>query len=131
MMKLTTAELMDAFREMTVLELAGFTAAFEEQFGVNPAANAGHVVSDLRYDGPPPEAEEEPAVVDVVLSEIGGKKIQVIKEVRQLTGLGLKEAKDKVESAPVVILEDAEPDAASRALEILAAAGAVAVLRYR
>jgi large subunit ribosomal protein L7/L12 len=128
MMKLTTAELLDAFREMTVLELGEFTAAFEEQFGVSAAPMPA--VGEFRHDGEPAAAEaEEQTAFDVVLSEVGDKKIQVIKEVRQLTGLGLKEAKDKVEAAPVTIMEGADADTARRAVEQLSSAGATAVLR--
>lgn len=126
MMKLSKGELLDAFREMSVLELSEFTRAFEEQFGVSASPQVAP--AQVLPDAAEPEAEEQ-TFFDVILSEVGTQKIQVIKVVRQITGLGLKEAKDKVESAPVAVLEGVDADAAARAFDALAAAGAVAVMR--
>src|SRR5215208_4567573 len=98
MAKLSTAELLDAFKELTLIELSEFVKEFETTFGVTAAAPAAP-----SGDGAAPE-EEESDEVDVVLEAAGDKKIQVIKEVRSLTSLGLKEAKDLVEAAPKAVL---------------------------
>ncbi len=126
MAKLTTDELLDAFKEMTLIELSEFVKLFEDTFGVTaaapvavaaaaPAAGCGDAAA---------EAEEEINEVDVILESAGDKKIQVIKEVRALTNLGLKEAKDLVEAAPKPVLEKVTRDAAAKAKEALEAAGA-------
>jgi len=125
MAKLTSEELLDAFKEMTLIELSEFVKQFEETFGVTAAAPvavaAAPAAGGAAADAP---AEEESSEVDVVLESAGDKKIQVIKEVRALTSLGLKEAKDLVEAAPKVILEKVAKDAAAKAKEQLEAAGA-------
>jgi large subunit ribosomal protein L7/L12 len=125
MAKLTTDELLDAFKEMTLLELSEFVKQFEDTFGVTAAAPvavaaaapAGAGTSDAG-------AAEEQDEFDVILDSAGDKKIQVIKEVRALTSLGLKEAKDLVEAAPKAILEKVAKDAAEKAKEALEGAGA-------
>jgi large subunit ribosomal protein L7/L12 len=120
-----TSELLDVFKNMTVLELNEFLKAFEEEFGVTAAAPAPV------YGGPGPggggaaaEAVEEKDEFDVILSAAGDKKIQVIKEVRSLTSLGLKEAKDLVDGAPKPVLEKVAKDAAEKARAQLEGAGA-------
>jgi large subunit ribosomal protein L7/L12 len=128
MTKLTTAELIDAFREMTVLELAEFTAAFEGRFGVS-AQTAVTVSPDGPADPDVGDEEDVQDEFDVFLEKVGDQKIQVIKAARALTGLGLKEAKDLVESAPVAVLKGAGAEAAARAKADLESAGAVAALR--
>src|SRR4029453_15249326 len=101
MAKLSTDELLDAFKEMTLIELSEFVKQFEETFEVTAAAPVA--VAAVGGAAAPAEAEAEKGSFDVVLEGDGGKKIQVIKVVRELTGLGLKEAKDAVESAPKAI----------------------------
>jgi len=122
MAKLATAELLDAFKEMTLLELSEFVKEFEDTFGVTAAA----AVAAPAVGGPaaPVEAEEEKDEFDVILEAAGAKKIQVIKEVRTITSLGLKEAKDLVEAAPKAVLEKANKEAAAKAKDALEAAGA-------
>ena len=126
--KLSSSDLLDAFSQMTVLELAEFTRSFEETFGVTAAvplpAPAPAVPGDQDRDEPPEQDE-----LDVVLQAAGDKKIQVIKEVRALTKLGLKEAKDLVDGAPAVVLARVSPDDAGRAKALLEAAGATVLLR--
>jgi large subunit ribosomal protein L7/L12 len=127
MAKLSSTDLMDAFREMTLLELAEFVKDFEEAFGVTAAVSQQGLP-------PAPPAEEVPeedeqTEFDVVLTATGDKKIQVIKEVRAFTRLGLKEAKDLVERAPVTVLERADKATADRAAEALRGAGGTAELR--
>ncbi len=125
MAKLTTDELLDAFKEMTLLELSEFVKQFEETFGVTAAAPVAVAASGAPAGGgAAAEAAEEQDEFDVVLESAGDKKIQVIKEVRSLTSLGLKEAKDLVEGAPKPILEKVAKDAAEKAKEALEAAGA-------
>jgi large subunit ribosomal protein L7/L12 len=124
MAKLTNEELLDAFKEMTLIELSEFVKQFEETFGVTAAAP---VAVAAAATGAPAAAEEEEEVsneVDVILTSAGDKKIQVIKEVRALTSLGLKEAKDLVEAAPKAVLEKVTREAAAKAKEQLEAAGA-------
>ncbi|MBA2698157.1 MAG: 50S ribosomal protein L7/L12 [Nocardioidaceae bacterium] len=125
MAKLSTDELLDAFKEMTLLELSEFVKQFEDTFGVTAAAPvavaAAGAPSGSAGDAAAAEEQDE---FDVVLESTGDKKIQVIKEVRSLTSLGLKEAKDLVESAPKAILEKVAKDAAEKAKEALEAAGA-------
>jgi large subunit ribosomal protein L7/L12 len=126
--KYTTEELLEAFGQMSVLELSEFTGAFEEQFGVSAQAvvPAGPGVLP---DGGDVAEEEQQTEFDVVLDSIGDKKIQVIKEVRAITGLGLKEAKDLVESAPVSVLKAATLDETTAAVGRLETAGASVTVR--
>jgi large subunit ribosomal protein L7/L12 len=124
----STTELLDIFKNMTVLELNDFLKAFEEEFGVTAAAPAPV------YGGPGPGAEapaaaEEKDEFDVILSAAGDKKIQVIKEVRSLTSLGLKEAKDLVDGAPKPVLEKVSKEDAEKAKAQLEAAGATVELK--
>jgi large subunit ribosomal protein L7/L12 len=125
MAKLTTAELIDAFKELTLIELSEFVKAFEETFEVTAAAPAAVAVAAPAGGGDAPADEvEEKDSFDVVLETVGDKKIQVIKEVRALTSLGLKEAKDLVDSAPKVVLEGVNKEAAEKAKAQLESAGA-------
>ena len=126
MAKLSTAELLDAFKELTLIELSEFVKEFETTFGVTAAAPvavaaAGPVAGG---DAGAPAEEEASDEVDVILEAVGDKKIQVIKEVRTLTSLGLKEAKDLVEAAPKAVLEKVTKEAADKAKEALEGAGA-------
>ena len=125
MAKLSTEELLGQFKELTLLELSEFVKAFEEEFGVTAAAPVA-VAAAPAAGGAGGAAEEaaEQDEFDVVLESAGDKKIQVIKEVRGLTSLGLKEAKDLVESAPKPILEGVAKDAAEAAQKKLQDAGA-------
>ncbi len=125
MAKMSTDELLDQFKEMTLLELSAFIKEFEEAFDVKAAA-AGPVMMAAPGGGGGggAEAEEEQSEFDVVLTGAGDKKIQVIKEVRALTSLGLKEAKDLVDGAPQTVLEKVTKEAADKAKETLEAAGA-------
>jgi large subunit ribosomal protein L7/L12 len=127
MAKLSTDELLDAFKEMTLLELSDFVKQFETTFDVTAAAPvvAGGPV------GPAVPAEEvaEQDEFDVILEAAGDKKIQVIKEVRTLTSLGLKEAKDLVDGAPKPVLEKVDKAAAAKAKEALEAAGATVTVK--
>ena len=124
MAKLSTDELLDAFKEMTLLELSEFVKQFEETFGVTAAAPVAVAAAGPAGAGGGEEAVEEKDEFDVVLEAAGDKKIQVIKEVRALTSLGLKEAKDLVESAPKAILEKVNKESADKAKEALEGAGA-------
>ena len=128
MAKLTTVELLDAFKEMTLLELSEFVKQFEDTFGVTAAAPVA-VAAAAPAGGGGEAAVEEQDEFDVVLESIGEKKIQVIKEVRTLTSLGLKEAKDLVEAAPKAILERVDKAAADKAKEALEGAGATASIK--
>jgi large subunit ribosomal protein L7/L12 len=128
MAKLSTEELLGQFKELTLLELSEFVKAFEEEFGVTAAAP----VAVAAAAGAPAAAAEEAVEqdeFDVVLESAGEKKIQVIKEVRGLTSLGLKEAKDLVEAAPKAILEKVDKAAAEKAKEALEGAGATVTLK--
>jgi large subunit ribosomal protein L7/L12 len=122
MAKLSTDELLDSFKEMTLLELSEFVKQFEETFDVTAAAP----VAAAAPGGPGAAAEvaEEQDEFDVILEGPGDKKIQVIKEVRALTSLGLKEAKDLVDGAPKAVLEKVNKEAANKAKAALEAAGA-------
>jgi len=127
MAKLSTEDLLDAFKGMTLIELSDFVKTFEETFDVKAAAPMAMAAA-----GPAAaavEAEPEKDEFDVVLEGDGGKKIQVIKVVRELTGLGLKEAKDAVEAAPKAILEKVNKDAAEKAKAKLEAEGAKVSLK--
>ena len=123
MAKLTTEELIEAFKELSLIELSDFVKAFEETFDVTAAAPVA-VAGAAPAAGDAGAAEEEKTEFDVVLESAGDKKIQVIKEVRGLTSLGLKEAKDLVDSAPKAVLEGATKEAADKAKEALEGAGA-------
>ncbi len=125
MAKLTAAEIVDALKEMTLLEASELVKAIEEEFGVSAAAPVAVAA------GPAAEAEpvEEKTNFDVVLEGFGDNKIAVIKVVRELTSLGLKEAKEAVESAPKAILEGAKKEEAEAAKEKLEAAGAAVSLK--
>jgi len=130
MAKLTTTELIDAFKELSLIELSEFVKAFEETFEVTAAAPVAVAAAPGAGGGAAEaEAEEEKDSFDVVLEAAGDKKIQVIKEVRVLTSLGLKEAKDLVDAAPKAVLEGVAKDAAEKAKETLEAAGATVTLK--
>ena len=124
MAKLSTDDLLDQFKEMTLLELSEFIKQFEETFDVTAAAAAPVMMAAGPGGGGGGEAAEEQDEFDVVLTGAGDKKIQVIKEVRALTSLGLKEAKDLVDGAPQAVLEKVTKEAADKAKEQLEAAGA-------
>ena len=130
MAKLSTDELLDAFKEMTLIELSEFVKLFEDTFGVTAAAPAAvAAAAPAGGGGDAAEEEEVSNEVDVTLESVGDKKIQVIKEVRALTNLGLKEAKDLVEAAPKVVLEKVARDVAAKAKEALEAAGATVTMK--
>ena len=124
MAKLTTDELLDAFKEMTLLELSEFVKQFEETFGVTAAAPVAVAAAPAAGGAGAAEEAFEQDEFDVVLEAAGEKKINVIKEVRALTSLGLKEAKELVEAAPKPVLEKVNKEAADKAKEQLEAAGA-------
>ncbi|GAA1553708.1 50S ribosomal protein L7/L12 [Kribbella lupini] len=128
MAKLSTEELLGQFKELTLLELSEFVKAFEDEFGVTAAAPVVAAAAPGAPGAPVEEAAEQDEF-DVVLESAGDKKIQVIKEVRGLTSLGLKEAKDLVESAPKAILEKVDKAAAEKAKEALEGAGATVTLK--
>jgi large subunit ribosomal protein L7/L12 len=123
MAKLTTDELLDAFKEMTLLELSEFVKQFEDTFGVTAAAPVAVAAAGGAAGDTADEAAEQDEF-DVVLEAAGEKKINVIKEVRALTSLGLKEAKELVEAAPKAVLEKVTKEAAEKARDALAGAGA-------
>ncbi len=129
MAKLNTDELLDAFKEMTLIELSGFVKQFEETFGVTAAAPVAVAAPGGGSGAPQDAPEEEQDEFDVVLEAAGDKKIQVIKEVRSLTSLGLKEAKDLVDGAPKAVLEKVDKAAAEKAKEQLEGAGATVTLK--
>ena len=122
--KIGTEDLLEQFKEMTLLELSEFIKAFEEAFDVQAAAAAPMMVAGAPAAGGGAEAEEEQSEFDVILTAAGDKKIQAIKEVRALTSLGLKEAKDLVDGAPGAVLERVPRDQADKAKEQLESAGA-------
>jgi large subunit ribosomal protein L7/L12 len=128
MAKMTTDQLLDAFKEMTLLELSEFVSAFEETFDVTAAAPMAMAVAAPAGGGDAGAAAEQDEF-DVMLEADGGNKIAVIKEVRAITSLGLKEAKDLVESAPVAVLEKVNKEAAEKAKEALEGAGAKVSLK--
>ena len=128
MAKLTTAELIEAFKELSLIELSEFVKAFEETFEVTAAAPAAVAVAAPAAGGAV-EAEEETDEFDVILAAAGDKKIQVIKEVRALTSLGLKEAKDLVDGAPKPVLEGVAKGKAEAAKAALEGAGATVELK--
>ena len=125
----TTEEILDAIGSMTVLELSELKKAFEERFDVTAAAPAAVMAAPMGGGDGGGAAEEEKDSFDVVLTAAGDKKIQVIKEVRGLTSLGLKEAKELVDSAPKPILEGASKDDAEKAKEAIEAAGGTVELQ--
>lgn len=130
MAKLSTEELLDAFKELTLIELSEFVKQFEETFGVTAAAPVAVAAAPGAAGGAgDAAAAEEKDEFDVVLESAGEKKINVIKEVRALTSLGLKEAKELVESAPKAVLEGANKETAEKAKEALEAAGASVTLK--
>jgi len=120
----TKEDILESIANMTVLELSELLKEFEDKFGVTAAAPAAVAVAAPAGGGGAAEAEEEKDEFDVVLTEAGDKKIQVIKEVRALTNLGLKEAKDLVDGAPKPVLEKVNKDDAEKAKAQLEAAGA-------
>jgi large subunit ribosomal protein L7/L12 len=130
MAKLTADELLDGFKEMTLLELSDFVKQFEETFDVKATAAVAAVAAPAAGggggDAAPAEEKDE---FDVILEAAGDKKIQVIKEVRTLTSLGLKEAKDLVDGAPKPLLEKVNKEAADKAKEALEAAGATVTVK--
>lgn len=129
MAKITTEELLSSFEEMTVLELKEFLDAFEEKFDVTAAAPVAAAAAPAVASGDGAEAAAEQDDFDVVITEAGSAKIQVIKEVRGLTSLGLKEAKDLVDGAPAPVLEGVDEETANKAKEALEAAGATIELK--
>ncbi len=129
MAKLSTDDLLDAFKEMTLLELSDFVKQFEEVFDVKAVAPMAAAAAPVP-GGSAPEAEvEEKDEFDVILEAAGDKKIQVIKEVRSLTSLGLKEAKDLVDGAPKPLLERVAKEAADKARAALEGAGATVTVK--
>ena len=129
MAKLTTEELIAAFKELTLVELNDFVKAFEEEFDVTAAAPVAAVAAAPAAGGEAPAAEEEKDSFDVVLEAAGDKKVAVIKEVRAITGLGLKEAKDLVEGAPKPLKEGVAKDEADKIKAQLEKAGAKVELK--
>jgi large subunit ribosomal protein L7/L12 len=130
MAKLSTDELLDSFKEMTLLELSEFVKKFEETFEVTAAAPVAVAAAPAAGGAGAGEAAvEEQDEFDVVLEAAGDKKIQVIKEVRSLTSLGLKEAKDLVDGAPKVVVEKANKETAEKAKAALEGAGATVTLK--
>ncbi len=128
MAKLSTEELLDQFKDMTLIELSEFVKAFEDAFDVKAAAPVA-VAAAAPAAAEEAEAAEEQTEFDVVLEAAGEKKIGVIKAVRALTSLGLKEAKDLVESAPKAVLEAAKKEDAEKAKAALEAEGATVTLK--
>ena len=131
MAKLSNEELLDAFKEMTLIELSEFVKQFEETFDVSAAApvTVAAAAGAPAAGGEAAAAKDEKDEFDVILESAGDKKIQVIKEVRGLTSLGLKDAKDLVEGAPKPVLEKAKKEDAEKAKEALEAAGATVTLK--
>ncbi|HEY5821479.1 MAG TPA: 50S ribosomal protein L7/L12 [Propionibacteriaceae bacterium] len=129
MAKLSTTELLDAFKELTLIELSEFVKEFETTFNVTAAAPVAAAAPAGAGGGAVVEEEEASDEVDVILEAAGDKKIQVIKEVRTLTSLGLKEAKDLVEAAPKAVLEKVTKEQAEKAKDALEAAGAKVTLK--
>ncbi|MEI6362922.1 MAG: 50S ribosomal protein L7/L12 [Actinomycetes bacterium] len=129
MAKLSTDELLDAFKEMTLLELSEFVKQFEETFDVTAAAPVAVAAAAPAGGAGGGEAAAEQDEFDVVLEAAGDNKIPVIKEVRALTNLGLKEAKDLVEAAPKAVLEKVNKETAEKAKEALEGAGAKVSLK--
>ena len=124
MAKLSTDDLIDAFKELTLLELSEFVKQFEDTFGVTAAAPVAVAAAGPAGPGAAAAEVEEQDEFDVILEEAGAQKIQVIKAVRELTSLGLKEAKDLVDGAPKAVVEKGTKEAAEKAKATLEAAGA-------
>jgi len=130
MAKLSTTDLLDAFKEMTLIELSEFVKQFEETFDVKAAAPVAMAAAGAAGGGgEAAEAAEEQDEFDVILEAAGDKKIQVIKEVRSLTSLGLKEAKDLVDGAPKPLLEHVNKETADKARAALEGAGATVTVK--
>ncbi len=129
MAKLSNDELLDAFKEMTLIELSEFVKKFEETFEVTAAAPVAVAAAAAPGAGGEAEAPAEQDEFDVILDSAGDQKIKVIKEVRALTSLGLKEAKDLVEAAPKAVLEKVDKEAAEKAKEALEGAGAKVTIK--
>jgi len=129
MATMSTTDLLDVFKNMTVLELNDFLKAFEEEFGVTAAAPVAVAVAGGGGGGGAAEAAEEKDEFDVILLAAGDKKIQVIKVVRELTSLGLKEAKDLVDGAPKPVIEKASKEDAEKAKAKLEESGAQVELK--
>ena len=129
MAKLSTDELLESFKEMTLIELSDFVKKFEETFEVTAAAPVAVAAAPAAGGAGGEAAVEEQDEFDVVLEAAGDKKIQVIKEVRALTSLGLKEAKDLVDGAPKVVLEKVDKAAADKARGQLEGAGATVTVK--
>ncbi len=129
MAKLSTDELLEQFKEMTLIELSEFVKQFEDTFGVTAAAPVAVAVGGGAGAAAPVEEAEAQDEFDVVLEAAGDKKIQVIKEVRTLTSLGLKEAKDLVDGTPATVLEKVNKEAADKAKAALEGAGATVTVK--
>jgi large subunit ribosomal protein L7/L12 len=131
MAKMSSADLLEAFKEMTLLELSEFVKQFEETFDVKAAAPVAVAAPAAggAAGGGEAEAAEEQDEFDVILEAAGDKKIQVIKEVRSLTSLGLKEAKDLVDGAPKLVLEKVNKESADKARAALEGAGATVTVK--
>jgi large subunit ribosomal protein L7/L12 len=129
MAKLSTDDLLEAFKEMTLLELSEFVKQFEDAFGVTAAAPVAVAAAAPAAAGGAAEVVEEQDEFDVVLEAAGDKKIQVIKEVRALTSLGLKEAKDLVDGTPATVLEKVNKEGADKAKAALEGAGATVTVK--
>jgi large subunit ribosomal protein L7/L12 len=129
MAKLTAEELIEQFKELTLIELSDFVKLFEETFDVTAAAPVAVAAAGAPAAGGDAPAEEEKSEFDVILEAAGDKKIQVIKEVRGLTSLGLGDAKALVDGAPKPVLEGASKEDAEKAKEALEAAGATVTLQ--
>ena len=129
MAKISTDNLLDAFKEMTLLELSEFVKQFEETFDVKAAAPVAVAAAGGGAGAAEAEAPEEQDEFDVILEAAGDKKIQVIKEVRSLTSLGLKEAKDLVDGAPKVVLEKVNKESAEKGRAALEGAGATVTVK--
>ncbi len=129
MAKLSTEELLEQFAELSLIELSEFVKAFEEKFEVTAAAPVAAAAAPAAGGADAGAAAEEQSEFDVVLEAAGDKKIGVIKEVRALTSLGLKEAKDLVDSAPKAVLEGVNKETAEKAKEQLEGAGATITLK--
>ena len=129
MAKMSTDDLLDAFKEMTLLELSEFVKQFEETFDVKAAAPVAVAAPAAAGGGAAAEEAEEKDEFDVILEAAGDKKIQVIKEVRSLTSLGLKEAKDLVDGAPKTVLEKVNKESADKARAALEGAGATVTVK--
>ena len=129
MAKLSTDELLESFKEMTLIELSEFVKQFEDTFGVTAAAPVAVAAATPGGGGAAAEEEAAQDEFDVILEAAGDKKIQVIKEVRSLTSLGLKEAKDLVDGTPKPVLEKVTKEAADKAKAALEGAGATVTVK--